>query len=138
MHELLEDRLMRDGVEQTWPDGNIEPKSARGTPRTTLLVSGKSIPALLRQQAIVCCRIAPVASTGSATSKATPQAASQLFLIGHPGRARRIVLKARRTLQIIFCLVERKPPLIVLLGGLHGCERNDDVLLAGSQESAYT
>jgi hypothetical protein len=37
---------MRDGVEQTWPDGNIEPKSARGTPRTTLLVSGKSIPAL--------------------------------------------------------------------------------------------
>ena len=56
--------------------------------------------------------------------------ARSLFLLRDPSGARLVIFKTGSILKLIFCLVERKPPFLVLLGSFNRCERDDDVLFA--------
>ena len=56
--------------------------------------------------------------------------ARSLFLLRDPSGARLVIFKTGSILKLIFCLIERKPPFVVLLGSFNRCERDDDVLFA--------
>jgi hypothetical protein len=56
--------------------------------------------------------------------------ARSLFLLRDPSCARLVIFKTGSILKLIFCLIERKPPFLVLLGSFNRCERDDDVLFA--------